>query len=186
MDFFPELTIGWLNGWLYFTLYLIVFILTMSTCSNEVKKRLYDRSLWDKRTKIITAIGKSFSLVNIILILFGALKIGTIEFIIGTILYLAGLGLLVLGIINYRDAPLNEPIMKGIYKYSRNPQMLALYIMFIGMVLVIGSWFNLILLGVSIACSHFSILGEEHSLTQQYGDSYLAYKKQVPRYFLFF
>jgi protein-S-isoprenylcysteine O-methyltransferase Ste14 len=120
------------------------------------------------------------------MIFFGVLKIGTLEFIMGTILYLAGLGLLVLGIINYRDVPLNEPITKGIYKYSRNPQMLALYIMCAGMVLVIGSWFNLILLGVSITCSHFSILGEEHSLAQQYGDSYLEYKKQIARYFLFF
>ncbi|GAJ23776.1 unnamed protein product, partial [marine sediment metagenome] len=30
------------------------------------------------------------------------------------------------------------------------------------------------------------LLGEEKRLTEQYGDSYLEYKKKVPRYFLFF
>jgi protein-S-isoprenylcysteine O-methyltransferase Ste14 len=35
-------------------------------------------------------------------------------------------------------------------------------------------------------CSHFSILGEEKALIDQYGESYLEYQEQVSRYFLFF
>lgn len=186
MDLFPTLGLGLLNGWIYFVFYLIVFIITMSTCSNEVRERLYDRSLWDKRTKIITAVGKIFSFVNIIMILFGALQVGNIEFIIGTIVYFVGLSLLVMSIINYRNAPLDKPITNGFYKISRNPQMVSLYVLFLGMVLIIGSWINLIFLCVSIICSHFSILGEEGALTEQYGESYLEYKKQVARYFVFF
>lgn len=186
MDLFPELRFGFLNGWLYFAFYLIVFIITMSTCSSEVRKRLYDRSLWDKKTKIITAVGKSFSFVNIIMILFGALQIGNIEFLIGTIVYLIGLSLLVMSIINYRNAPLDKPITNGFYRISRNPQMVSLYILFTGMILVVGSWINLIFLCVTITCSHFSILGEESALTEQYGESYLEFKKKVARYFIFF
>lgn len=186
MDLFPRLGVGLLNGWLYFAFYLIIFVITMSTCPEDVRKRLYDRSLWDKKTKIITAIGKSFSFVNIVMILFGALQVGSIEFVIGTIVYLIGLSLLVMSIINYRNAPLDRPITNGFYKISRNPQMVSLYIMFAGMILVIGSWINLIVLCISITCSHFSILGEESSLTEQYGESYLDYKKKVARYFIFF
>jgi protein-S-isoprenylcysteine O-methyltransferase Ste14 len=110
-----------------------------------------------------------------VFILFGVLRIITIEFIIGTILYIVGLSLLELSIINYSKAPLDKPITNGFYRISRNPQESSLYIMFAGMILVIGS----------IICSHFSILGEESSLEQQYGQSYLEYKKKVARYFLF-
>ena len=186
MNLFPVLGLGLLNGWIYFAFYLIVFIITMSTCSSEVRKRLYDRSLWDKKTKIITAVGKIFSFVNIMMILFGALQIGNIEFIIGTIVYLIGLSLLVMSIINYKNAPLGKPITNGFYKISRNPQMVSLYVLFTGMILTIGSWINLIFLCVTIICAHFSVLGEESALTEQYGESYLEYKKKVARYFVFF
>jgi len=186
MNLFPVLGLGLLNGWIYFAFYLIVFIITMSTCSSEVRKRLYDRSLWDKKTKIITAVGKIFSFVNIMMILFGALQIGNIEFIIGTIVYLIGLSLLVMSIINYKNAPLGKPIKNRFYKISRNPQMVSLYVLFTGMILTIGSWINLIFLCVTIICAHFSVLGEESALTEQYGESYLEYKKKVARYFVFF
>lgn len=186
MNIVPDIGFKLLNGWIYFAFYLIVFIITMSTCSKDVRRRLYDRSLWDRKTKIITAVGKTFSLTNIIMILFGALKIGSVEFFIGNLVYLAGLSLLVISIINYRNAPLDKPIMNGLYKISRNPQMISLYILFIGMILIIGSWLNLTFLLVSIICSHFSILGEEKALIEQYDESYINYKKQVPRYFIFF
>jgi len=186
MDLFPEIKLGLLNGWIYFVFYLIVFAITMSTCSREVKKRLIDRSLWDKKTKIITAIGKLFSLANIIMIFLASLQIGTFEFIIGTVLYLIGLTGLVISIINYRNAPLEKPITRRLYKLSRNPQILMIFITFTGMVLIIGSWINLIFLCITVITTHFSILGEEKALTEQYGESYLEYKNQVPRYFLFF
>ena len=184
MNWIPKLELGVLNGWLFFLVYIVIFAITLKFCPPEVRKRLYDRSLWTRRTKIITFVGKVFSFANIIMILFGALVIGTPEFIIGTILYLAGLSLLVVGIIHYRNAPLDEPITTGVYRYSRNPQMLGLYILFMGMILVIGSWINLIFLVISAICAHFSVLGEEKSLEQQYGDSYLEFKRKIPRYFL--
>ena len=186
MNLFPEIKLGLLNGWIYFVFYLIVFGITMSTCSREVKKRLIDRSLWDKKTKIITASGKLFSLANIIMIFLASLQIGTFEFIIGTVLYLIGLTGLVISIINYRNAPLEKPITRRLYKLSRNPQILMIFITFTGMVLIIGSWINLIFLCITVITTHFSILGEEKALTEQYGESYLEYKNQVPRYFLFF
>ena len=110
MRLLPEFGFKLLNGWIYFVFYMTIFIITMSTCSKDVRKRLYDRSLWDKKTKIITAIGKSFSLANIIFILLGALQIGTVEFYIGTGLFLLGLGFLVASIIHYRNAAMDKPI----------------------------------------------------------------------------
>ena len=183
VNWLPQIEFGLANGWIFFLVYLIVFGLALFSCPPTVRKRLYDRSLWTRRTKMITIFGKFFSLLNIALIIFGVLVIGNIEFIIGSILYLVGLVLLVVAIINYRDAPLDQPITNGVYKYSRNPQVLSIFILFLGMALVIGSWLNIILLAISVITSHFSILGEEYSLEQQYGEDYLDFKRQVPRYF---
>ena len=120
------------------------------------------------------------------MIFLASVQIGTVEFIIGTVLYLIGLTGLVIAILNFRNASLDKPITRRLYKISRNPQMVMIYLLFAGMVLVMGSWINLIFLGILIICSHFSILGEEKALTEQYGELYLEYKKRIPRYFLFF
>ena len=120
------------------------------------------------------------------MIFLAALQINPFEFVIGNILYSIGLIGLVVAVINYRNAPLNEPIKRKLYKISRNPQILMIFIMFAGMILIIRSWINLIFLSITIICTHFSILGEEKALAEQYGESYIEYKKQVPRYFWFF
>ena len=186
VELFPELRFGLYNGWIFFVFYLAVFIVVMSTCSKKVRTRLYDRKGWTKTQITFTVVGKMFSFVNIVMILSARLKMGTDAFMIGVTLYSVGLTGLVVAVINYRDSPLGEPITTGVYKISRNPQMIALYTLFAGMILVIGSWINLIFLGISITCSHFSILGEEKRLTEQYGGPYLEYKRKVPRYFLAF
>ena len=50
---------------------------------------------------------------------------------------------------------------------------------------IINSWIAIIIIIVSAIFLHYRILGEEKRLTQQYGDSFLEYKKKVSRYFLF-
>jgi protein-S-isoprenylcysteine O-methyltransferase Ste14 len=102
------------------------------------------------------------------------------------IIFLIGLTGLVISILNFKNAPFDKPITKGLYKVSRNPQIVTVYIIILGYTLLIGSWLSMIILLFSFMGQHFSLLGEERRLTEQYGDSYLEYKKKVPRYFLFF
>ena len=186
MDLFSVIRFTCLAGWIYFIFYALVFSITIGICSKEVRKRLYDRSLWDRKLIIISAIGNSFWLVNIVLILLGRLEIGSIEFIIGTIMFIIGLVLLEISILTFRNTPLDKPITTGIYKISRHPQMIALYLLFLGMLLVVGTWIGLGFLLITIIFSHFTILAEERTLKKQYGESYVRYCEKVPRYFLFF
>ncbi|MFW9901550.1 MAG: methyltransferase family protein [Candidatus Thorarchaeota archaeon] len=186
MDFIPKFGIGWLNGWLPLIIYVSIQFIVTFTCPKEVKRRLIDRKGWTKTQITMTTIGKSFTLINIILLFLSPLKFGSIEFYIGIILYFIGIIALSTAIINFRNAPLGKPIVSGFYRISRNPQLFSIYIIFIGHILMIGSWISLIILLVSILGSHFSILGEEKRLKEQYGNSYLEYKEKVPRYFIFF
>ena len=58
--------------------------------------------------------------------------------------------------------------------------------MFLGMCLAIGSWLALLALLMSRVLQHIGILAEEEACLAQYGETYRAYMKGVPRYFLFF
>ncbi len=186
MELFPALSIGWLNGWIFQVIFFISFGIFLLTCSKDVISRLYDEKGWNKLQKIFTKVAKIFGLIVLILFLFTPLNIGSIEFIIGIVLIIIGtIGFLV-ALNNFKKSPLNKPITIGLYKISRNPQLLMMYLTSLGNSLAIGSWIALIILSLSIISGHFRILGEEKRLYEQYGDSYLEYKKKVPRYFIFF
>ena len=186
MKFIPRFGLGWLNGWFPLLIYVSIQAIVAFSCPKEVRARLIDRKEWTRQQKVFTVIGKLCSLINIIILFISPLTIGSAEFLIGIFFYFIGIITLSTAIINFKNAPLTKPIITGLYKISRNPQIVSIYIIFLGLILMIGSGISLIILLGSITGSHFSILGEEKRLKEQYGDSYLEFKKKVPRYFIFF
>ena len=74
-------------------------------------------------------------------------------------------------------------VTTGIYRYSRNPAFLGFDFMYVGVLLMYG---NLLTLGFSIFAMvmlHLQILQEEKYLSATFGGEYIAYKKNVFRYF---
>ena len=75
-----------------------------------------------------------------------------------------------------------ELITTGIYRYSRNPAFLGFDLQYMGLLLMYG---NFLTAGFSIfamSMLHMQILQEEKYLTEEFGETYLEYKKQVFRY----
>ncbi|GAG61418.1 unnamed protein product, partial [marine sediment metagenome] len=105
-------------------------------------------------------------------------------FILGIILYVVGFGGVIIALFNFKNTPPDQPVTKGLYKISRHPQEFMLFILFLGICIAIGSWLALFILIISKLFRHFGILGEEKGCLERYGDSYRAYMKRVPRYFL--
>lgn len=186
MELIPRLEIGWLNGWILLALEFLIQGLLLLVFSKDVVSRLFDRSGWNKKQRSFTIIGKVFSLACLILILLTPLNINSGVFIVGLFLYTIGITGLVVAMLNFKDTPPDQPVTQGIYKISRHPQIVALFIIFLGICVAIGSWLALFALILSKLLQHFGILAEEEICLGQYGESYLNYMKQIPRYFLFF
>jgi len=186
LEIFPAFEIGLLNGWIFMIIFFLLFGIFLKTCPKEVITRLYDNEGWTKSQYIFTKLGKLCGLIHIILVIFTPLNIVSIEFTIGIIIYLIGTIGFVIAVIDFKKAPLGKPITLGLYKISRNPQVITLFLVSLGTSLLIGSWTAVIDVVISIFFFHFRILGEEKRLNEQYGDFFLEYKKKVPRYFIFF
>jgi protein-S-isoprenylcysteine O-methyltransferase Ste14 len=186
MALFPPLRLGWLNGWIPIVVFYAVFIVLLKIFPKETVERLYDRSHWTKQQRTISGIGLPFALAGMVLILFTPLKIHQQVFWAGFVFYLLGFVGFLVALQNFNTTPLAEPVTKGLYRISRNPQWVAFAITLIGASLMVGSWTILGLLMVRVIMNHFRILGEERALEIQYGDSYLVFKESIPRYFLFF
>ena len=186
MEAVPALEIGWLNGWIPLGLLVLVEGLPLTVFPKDVTARFFDRSGWSRKQAVFTVIGKLFSLACLVLIIFTPLKSGSAVFIVGAALYVLGLVGLVGAIFDFRNTPLGQPVTRGLYRVSRHPQIVMLFVSFLGMCLAIGSWLALLTLVMSRVLQHYGILAEEEVCLAQYGESYRAYMRRVPRYFVFF
>lgn len=185
MELIPALELGWFNGWillcLYFLIYGLVFLIFPK--NKRASLFIYDNSHWDKRQRFFYNIGRILTLVLLVLIIFSRLKVGSL-FIFGIILYSLGLVGFIMALLNFKDTLPDTHATKGLYRISRHPQELMLFITAIGMCIAIGSWLALFILVLTRLFVHFRNLAEEEACLERYGDSYRAYMECVPRYFL--
>ena len=93
--------------------------------------------------KIVTFLGLIYYLA-LIYSIFLPLKIGTTWFYIGLPIALSGLIMYTIVTVNFATTPLNEPVTKGLYRYSRNPQYLTEFLMFMGVSIASASWIFLL------------------------------------------
>jgi len=186
MELIPALEIGFLNGWILIVLLFGAYGFVLAFFPKNVFDRLYDRSGQRKRQGI-----RQVSIVILVLLWFimvslTPLKIGSVVFIIGILIYSLGLIGLLIALYNFKNTPMDRPVIRGLYRVSRHPQQLSISIAFLGIGIAIGSWlaFSTMILGMIGA--YKKILAEEEACLELYGESYQNYMEQIPRYFLFF
>jgi protein-S-isoprenylcysteine O-methyltransferase Ste14 len=79
--------------------------------------------------------------------------------------------------------PSTSIVTGGPFSFSRNPLYVGILSLFIGLSLVIGTWWGFVLLVPVALTLHLGvILREERYLEQKFGESYLNYKNTVRRY----
>jgi protein-S-isoprenylcysteine O-methyltransferase Ste14 len=186
MELKPDLRIGWLDGWLALVLLVLTEGILFLAFPKSVVVRLFDRSGWSQRQRVLTVASKLCALICLVLIALTPLKVGSLVFVIGASLIALGLTGLVKALFDYKSAPLDEPATHGLYRVSRHPQIVMATLVLAGACMVIGSWLALAMLAAARVFGHASIMAEEEICLKQYGDSYRDYLKRVPRYFVFF
>ena len=186
LELFQILTIGLLNGWILLAIFYGIELVLVLSFPKGTRGRLfeYDHSKWTKHHRIILIIGKTFTLILIFLIIFSPLKLGTPVFYLGMLFYIIGLTGFIIAIVNYRNTPLDQPVTSGLYRYSRNPQVLTILIIMLGISLAVGSGIFLIILLFSTILTRVRIIEEEKACLKQYGDAYREYMERVPRYLI--
>ena len=183
MSFIPQLRIGLFNGLFPFVFYLLIFAITIFSFSKEKRLRLYDRKNWSRKQLIYTLVAKLFALSSILLIIFTPLCNNLYLLVFSSILFILGSILMVSAIITFCSSPLETNVEQGVYKYSRNPQMIGIWIIFFSIAFSTANILTLVTLTLQIVFNHQSIKAEEERCLFLYGDSYRQYFEKVPRYF---
>jgi protein-S-isoprenylcysteine O-methyltransferase Ste14 len=184
MEIFPLLGLGLLNGWLLLAIFWVSELILVLIFPKGTRGRLfeYDHSRWSKKNRVLFVIGRILAFICLILVFFSPLKIESINFFVGVIIYAIGLSGFAIALISFRNTPKDKPVSRGFYRISRNPQVLSIFIISLGMCLAIGSWTALFFLILGAVFSRARILEEEKACIEQYGEAYRTYMSRVPRY----
>lgn len=106
---------------------------------------------------------------------------GTPYQLMGWACYILGMAVLGLALWSFSANP-GGLVRSGLYRFSRNPIYVGYFLMFIGVSLLIGSWFHLALTLVYQLAVHFLILSEERWCLEAFGQPYREYQRKVRRY----
>lgn len=185
MSDFIELKIGLWNAWIG-TVIAYGSQLLFTILKPQIKKRLFNMSWYKPGDKFAAYLSMLLMYGMIIFSIWVPLKIGTVWFYMGLVIFLTGIISSLIALHNYAAAPDNEAIVKGMYRISRNPLYFFYSIKMLGLCIASASLPMLIFWIIYNIPTHFIILGEEKYCLKTYGESYKNYMKNVHRYFLFF
>ncbi len=107
---------------------------------------------------------------------------------VGVLVGLAGLALCLAGMVNFKSVPrvfgrdTDRLVVRGIYRWSRNPQYLGWWLFVLGFSLMDWSLWCLAALLVVAVSLHLLVLIEEEHLLRTFGGGYSAYCQKVRRY----
>lgn len=116
--------------------------------------------------------------------------------VIGVVLMVAGLALSIWSIIHMRRvgkgnpfdafghevAPRTQHLMTdGPYRFSRNPMLLGVFVLLIGVVAILHSWQSVLIFVLFVAVMLRQVVSEEKRLAKDFGEEYAEYCKRTRR-----
>ncbi len=186
MSLVPAFEIGIWNAWILTVILYAAAFVPLSIDSQKADKRMEGEpkgSELDQKTRIAQIITHMIIMpLTFLYSIFLPLKLGTWWFYAGLLIYLLGLVMVLMSSIEFANAPLGEPITKGVYTYSRNPMYVGSFFAYAGIGIACASWVFLLCALVWIISWHFGVVEEEEILLAKYGEAYRQYMARTPRW----
>ena len=183
MSLIPVFKIGLLNAWI-FAIIFIVPSFVIPFISKELYKKLSNPP--DMRLsaseKAIGYIATVITYIAFLYAIFLPLKIGTAWFYVGLFIFLLSIAVMIIAGINFTTTPVNRPVIKGVYRYSRHPFYLSHILAFIGIGIATASWIMLLVAIIFFILGNIIASSEERYCKEKYGDTYREYLNKVPRW----
>jgi len=183
MSAVPAFEIGVWNAWIF-----MIWLLIQNFGIMLFSKGLYQKAgnppdmKLSQRYKTLSFISMLLWLLPTVYSVFLPLRIGTIWFPIGLTIFLLGMVLNVVATVNFARAPMNQPVTRGVYRYSRHPLYVAHVLIYLSVAIASASWVFLLLTVLLAVVVSLSVADEEHYCLGKYGDAYREYMNRTPRW----
>jgi len=181
MSLVPEFKIGLWNVWIFISYFQLVSILSILADKGVLKRGLPDQ-LYNRAEKKIYRILIVIYYPALLYSIFLPIKFGTIWFYLGFPICLFGEVVFTIAVLEFLKTPIDKPLTRGIYRFSRHPMYVAIYLIFIGVGVASASWLFLAYSIFYIVLQSILVVPEEQFCLDKYGDAYREYMNKTPKY----
>ena len=180
---FVQFSIGWGYAWWFPAIYILLTIVIMVIYGKGFTKKFLRLPGAKFKGKIPTIFSSTvFSRGIMAYAIFIPLQTGTIWFWIGVSIFSISIFLYAISMINFATTAHDQPVTKGLYRFSRNPVQVLAIIMLVGIGLATVSWIIIVASLLLAIISYPTFLAQERSCLETYGNAYREYLKRTPRW----
>jgi protein-S-isoprenylcysteine O-methyltransferase Ste14 len=177
MSLIPAFELGMWNAWILAIVLLLLSYMPVLTLK-DFNKKMGQGEHYGKIEIFMTML----VLILVICSIFVPLKLGTAWLYTGLFIYLLGVIIWTITIVNVSSTPLGKPFTKGVYRYSRNPGYLSQITIFVGIGIASASWLYLLLSAILIILTYLLVAIEERITLDKFGNAYREYMNRTPRW----
>jgi len=180
MSLTPEFELGFWNAWIFTLPIIIISILGPKILGKRASEEV---SSFTKKVKTLSNLSSLIILLPFAYSMLLPLKLDTIWFVIGLLIYLLAMFFVVTGLLNFATTPVNELVTRGVYSISRNPGYLGMFLVNVGIGIACLSWVFLLVAIVNfLLLRWYVVVVEEPFLIEKYGVTYREYMNRTPRW----
>ena len=188
MSLIPAFELGIWNSWIFMFPFLFVTLLIFRLMTKKDvpggSVRAVQRACKSKTTLLVASLSKIIYFPGVIYSVFLPLKVGTMWFYVGLPITLIGLVGTILVLVEWAKTPAGQPVTRGMYRYSRHPSYVTMFVLLLGVSIASVSWVFLlftIIFGVGVT-RPYPVKVEEAQCLGHYGAAYQEYMKRTPRW----
>jgi protein-S-isoprenylcysteine O-methyltransferase Ste14 len=181
MSLIPAFEIGLWNAWLLMLpLFLIPAI--MSSVKKGLFKKTESTANLSRREKRVFVLSKVVLVLTFLYSIFLPLRLGTLWFYIGLPISLLGIAIYIIVSVNIANTPVDRPVTKGLYRYSRHPLYIGSIPALVGIGIASASWLFLLLSFLFVVTHLMNGIFEERLCLEAYNSVYQDYLDRTPRW----
>lgn len=187
MEFLPNLSLTFLNGFWGSLLFIVTNLVMIKIYPSHFKQRLLSMPKFQSTIrKVSGAINFLLFQGLIVFVFFIPIQSHSALFFPGLVIFLSGYVLYTMSLIDYATTNPDEPVTKGIYRYSRNPQQIMTIVMWIGIGMVLNCGLIITLALLQLITSFPTFISQEKYCVEKYGAAFKKYMTKAPRYLTLF
>jgi protein-S-isoprenylcysteine O-methyltransferase Ste14 len=183
MSLVPAFKIGVWNAWI-FMIWPWVAMLVVRLVGVDVYRRASGQPEMktSRPYRIASYVSMVIETMAVAYSIFLPLKLGTIWFYAGLTIFLIGLVVLTSATVNFARTPMDVPVTRGIYQYTRHPLYLASLLIYLSVGIASASWVFLLFFVIQSVFMRIAAVEEERFCLEKYGEAYHEYIDRTPRW----
>jgi protein-S-isoprenylcysteine O-methyltransferase Ste14 len=187
MSFIPAFEIGVWNTWIFMVAWVLFHMIPLDwpIFRYNLKAMMKKGSAsppYTRNEKILNNLGTLIWFALLIYSIFLPLPLGTPLLYAGIALFVVGLVIFEIAGIPWAKTAIDRPITTGLYRYSRHPIYIGVFLQYLGIGVASASGLFLLLIIIQITLSVPTVPAEERFCLNKYGEAYREYMERTPRW----